>query len=141
MKVTYKPDGAKPQVWTWDPGDVRQSEAEAIQRRFGGSWDEFSAAVRQNDARARRILLWHFQRQTHPALRYEDTPDFRMRELEVEYDIDELVLIRDRLLRADLDEESRDMALAAVELEISDRMGSVPDPVDVDPGKASNVSA
>lgn len=141
MKVTYKPDGAEPQVWTWDPGDVRQSEAEAIQRRFGGSWDEFSAAVRQNDARARRIMLWHFQRQTHPALRYEDTPDFRMRELEVEYDIDELVLIRDRLLRADLDEESRDMALAAVELEISDRMGSVPDPVDVDPGKASNVSA
>lgn len=141
MKVTYRPDGGEPQEWTWDPGDVRQSEAEAIQKRFGGPWDDFAVAVRQGDARARRILLWHFQRQVHPALRYEDTPDFRMRELTVEYDIDELVMIRDRVLRADLDAESREVALASVELEIADRMGSVPDPVDVEPGKASSTSA
>lgn len=141
MKVTYKPDGGEPQLWTWDPGDVRQSEAEAIQKRYGGTWDDFAAGVRNGDARARRILLWHFQRQTHPTLRYEDTPDFRMRELTVEFDVDELIAIRDRVLKADLPAEERDAALASVEYEIAERMGSVPDPVDVDPGKASNVSA
>jgi hypothetical protein len=141
VKVTYKPNGGEAQEWTWDPGDVRQSEAEAIQKRNGGTWDDFTSGVRNGDARSRRILLWHFQRQTHPALRYEDTPDFRMRELTVEYDVDELIAIRDRVLKADLDPESRDAALASVEYEIAERMGSVPEPVEIEPGKASSTSA
>lgn len=141
MKVTYKPDGEEPQEWTWDPGDVRQDEAEAIQRRNGGGWDAFTLGVRENDAKARKILLWHFLRQAHPKLRYEDTPNFRMRELAVEYDIDELITIRDRVLKADLPAEERDAALASVEFEISERIGEVPDPVEIEPGKASSASA
>jgi len=140
MKVTYAPDGSEPQEWTWDPGDVRQSEAEAIQKRFGGTWDDFAAGIRSGDAKARRILLWHFQRQQHPQLRYEDTPDFRMRELRVEYDLDELIQIRDRVLKADLSSDERDAVLAGVEYEISERIGEVPEPVEVEPGKASNAS-
>jgi hypothetical protein len=136
VKVTYRPDGGEPQEWAWDPGDLRQSEAELIQKRYGGTSDDFAAGVRNGDARARKVLLWHFQRQTHPALRYEDTPDFRMRELTVEYDIDELITIRDRVLKADLPADERDAALASVEFEISERLGSVPEPVEIEPGKA-----
>lgn len=140
MKVTYTPDGGEPQEWAWDPGDVRQSEAESIQRRFGGTWDDFATGVRSGDAKARRILLWHYLRQVHPKLRYEDTPDFRMRELRVEFDVDELLQIRDRLYKADLSAEERDAALAGVEYEISERIGDLPEPVEVEPGKASNAS-
>lgn len=136
MKVTYKPDGGEPQEWAWDPGDLRQSEAELIQKRYGGTSDDFAVGVRNGDAKARKVLLWHFQRQTHPALRYEDVPDFRMRELKVEYDVDELITIRDRVLKADLPADERDAALASVEFEISERLGEVPEPVEIEPGKA-----
>ena len=140
MKVTYAPAGADPQEWVWDPDDFFQSQAELIQKRYGGTWDDFTSGVRAGDARARRVLLWHFLRQTHPTMRLEDTPDFRMRELKVEYDIDELIAIRDRVIKADLPADERDTALASVEYEIAEQMGSVPAPVETAPGKASSDS-
>lgn len=143
MKVTYAPAGADAQEWAWDPGDVLQSEAELIQKRYGGSWDDFTTAVRDGDARARRVLLWHFLRQAHKTLRYEDTPDFRMRELRVEFDLDELLQLRDRLQKADIPEDQREQGLASIEFEISERLGEAAEPeppADVEPGKASSAS-
>jgi hypothetical protein len=141
VKVIYAPAGADPKEWTWDPDDVFQSQAELIQKRYGGNWEDFTSGVRNGDARARKVLLWHFLRLVHPTMRYEDTPDFRMRELKVEYDVDELIRIRDRILKADLTGEERDAALASVEFEISERIGEVPDPEPaVEPGKASSAS-
>ena len=142
MKVTWRPDGEPEQVWQFDPDDIRESEAELIQKRYGsaGSYDDWASKVRGGDAKARRILLWYHLRQTHPNYRLEDVPDYRRKQLLVEYDADELTMIRDRILKADLPDDERDAALIPVEYELAERLGEVPDPVVVDPGKASSTS-
>jgi hypothetical protein len=141
MKVTWKPDGEPEQVWQFDPDDLMESEAELIQKRYGGRYSDFAAGVRGGDSKARRILLWRHLCQTHPTMRLEDVPDYRRKQLVVEYDVDELLLIRDRILKSDLAAEDKDEHLAAVEHELSERMAEVPDPVEVEPGKASSASA
>jgi hypothetical protein len=141
VKVTWRPDGEPEQVWQFDPDDIMESDAERIQKRFGGSYDTFASKVRDGDSRARRILLWHLQRQTHPELRLEDVPDYRRKQLQVEYDLDELTLIRDRLLQADMPDDERDLHLSQIEYELAARIGEVPERVEVEPGKASSACA
>lgn len=144
MKVTYAPEGADPQVWDFDPDRVTQSQAELIEKRYGGRWDGFSEDVRAGGARARRVLLWHLLRQTHHTLRYEDTPDFRMGDLRVEFDTGELVLIRERVLKSHLSEQEKEQVLLGLDLELTDRMGEgfdVGEPSELEPGKASPTCA
>ncbi len=140
MRVTWKPEGEPEQVWQFDPDDLFESEAELIQKRYGGRYSDFADGVRGGDSKARRILLWHHLRQTHPTMRLEDVPAYRRKQLVVEYDVDELLLIRDRILASDLSDEDKDSHLVAVERELSERMAEVPDAVEVDPGKASSAS-
>jgi hypothetical protein len=143
MKVTYAPEGAEPQVWDWDPDKVTQSQAEMIEKRHGGRWDAFTEDVRAGGARARRVLLWHLQRQTHHTLRYEDTPDFRMGDLRLEFDLDELALIRDRVMKSDLSDQEKEGVLLGLDIELTERMGeaAVDEPTEVEPGKAPEVEA
>lgn len=141
MRVTWRPDSEPEQVWQFDPDDIMESQAEAIQKKYGGAYESFAAGVRDGDARARRILLWHHLRQTHPSLRLEDVPDYRRKQLLVEYDTDELLLIRDRILTSNLSDEEKDVHLAGVERELSERMAEVSAPVEIEPGKASSAGA
>lgn len=90
MNITYKPEGGTEQSWVFKPAKVRQSEAEVIEARAGCDWDTFITKVQEGASRARRVLLWHLMRREHPTLRYEDTPDFLVGELVVQFDADEL---------------------------------------------------
>ncbi len=110
MDVTFKPEGQEPQVWGFNSGRVRAVEAEQIEARSGMKYEEWVVAVQQGSARARRVLLWHLIRRDHPKVRFEDTPDFFMDELEIEYDAAEL-----RELLARLDDASADIEEAAAE--------------------------
>lgn len=147
MKVVYSPGEGDVQEYKFVPDDVTQSQAEMIEKRYGRNWDDFLQDVRGGSAKARKVLLWHLLRQTHHTLRYEDTPDFRMGAVSVTFDLDELLVIRDRVLKANLPAEDRDAVLAALDVDITETMGDpaedvpvagqTPDPLDYwrSPGK------
>ena len=123
MKVTYLPEGEPEQAYDFDPDRVRVAEAEMIEKRFGGTFQEWRAGITQGNARARRVLLWHLMRRTHHTLRYEDTPDFAFGDLKCEHDRAELVEIRERLAKSN--HPRREELLSALDVEISETEGEV----------------
>lgn len=90
MFVQFKPKGEPVQSYDFDPADVFQSQAEMVEKRYGQNWDAFVDGVKDGEAKARKVLLWHLMRTVHHNLRFEDTPDFRMGELVVEFSSSEL---------------------------------------------------
>lgn len=101
MFVQYKPKDGDPQTWDFVPEDVYEDDAELIEKHYGGEWDSFIDGLKSGQARPRRVLLWYLTRLTHPKLRFEDTPRFRMGELTVEFSSTELRALADALDRAD----------------------------------------
>ena len=122
MHISYKPDDGDEQEWDFDPGRVRASVAEMIERRFGENYDAWQAGIQSGNIKARRVMLWHLLTLEHPRLRFEDVPDFYADELRVQFSVAELTLIRDRLQRANLSEDKREQALAAIDLEMTEAM-------------------
>lgn len=125
MKVVYTPedpavsgDGGS---WQFDPNRVLGAHAEMIERRFGQTWDQFTAAVVQGSIKARRVLLWYFRMLAHPGYRIEDLPDFYTGELVVSFGVAELNTIREGVLKADWDsEQEKENALVAVDRMLSE---------------------
>lgn len=123
MFVTYKPEDGDVQRWRFDPGRVRASKAEMIEKRFGQNWDVWLANVQSGSMKARRVLLWHLLTLAHNGLRFEDVPDFFADELLVEHSVDELTEIRDRVAKSTkIPEEQRDMMLDALDVEMTEAM-------------------
>jgi hypothetical protein len=127
VKITYTPDGdeAQRRIWEFLPGRVRMSRAEMIQRRYatigGGqrTFLEFSAAVLQGDAAARRVLLWHLQSLDHPTLKLEDV-DIFWDELLVESNATELTEMREAVEKSKaIPADQRELALAHIDEELS----------------------
>lgn len=119
MIVTYAPEGHEPQSWEFDPGKVRASRAEMIERRAGESWETWLMQVQQGSMRARRVLLWHLMSQTHPTLRYEDAPDFMAGELTIQHTRAELAEMRERIAAAGLPDDQASQVIMAIDLEMS----------------------
>lgn len=139
MIVTYTPDGGEPQRFRFDPKIVMSGEAEAIEKRAESTWDEFQKAIMSGSIRARRVLLWHLLKKTHPPLRFDDVT-FRAGDVELEYERHELEDLRAQILKRDkmVSDEDRDRALTAIdaqlaELETRDMEAALGD---VDTGKA-----
>jgi hypothetical protein len=122
MHVTYSPEDGDRQEWTFKPGRVRSSEAATMEKAFGGTWDELTLGVQGGNTRARRVMLWHLLRREHARMLYEDTPDFYADELAVEFSVDELTPMRDRIQKSSMSEDQRDQLLAALDLAISEAM-------------------
>jgi len=120
MFVTYQPSDGERQRWEWDPDRVRQSEAEMVEKRYGKTWDQFKAGVMSGDSKARRVLLWHLLRREHHTLRYEDTPDFYVGELVVEFSTGEIAMMRDRIMKANIPDDERDQMLTALDIQMTD---------------------
>lgn len=137
MYVTYKPADGDAQRWEWNPDRVRQSDAELIEKRYGGkTWDQFKAGVMSGDSKARRVLLWHLLRREHHTLRYEDTPDFYVGELVVEFGVAEVAVMRDRILKASIPDDERDQMLTALDIQMADAIA-----LESELGKADSNSA
>lgn len=125
MWVEYKPedpavsgDGGR---WKFDADRVLGAHAEMIERRFGETWEQFTAAVVQGSVKARRVLLWYFRMKEHPGYRLEDLPDFYVGELKVTYGVADLAGIKEGILKASWDTpEQKEQALTAVDLMLSE---------------------
>ena len=123
MFVTFdKEDGTPPQEWVFDPEDVLSSEAKAIEKAYGGSWEQWINGLRMMEVKARIILLWHLIRQEHKSMRFEDTPDFRMRQVQVQMSVAELRALYERMAGSIRDEDIRDAFEAAFQRDIRDAM-------------------
>lgn len=138
MFVTFKPDDSEIQEWEFDPTDLLESEAEQIERQYRklteprASYDEWQLALFAGSSPARRILLWHLTRIDHPRLRFEDTPDFRRKQLQCEFSRGELVEIRERVAKSGKDPRAVQEALDMLDAEIANARDSL----DEDAGKA-----
>jgi len=123
MFVTWKPeDGSEDRTYDFDPDDLLTSEAKAIEKAFGGTWEEWLNGLRTGNAKARQILLWHLLRQEHRSLRLDDIPDFRMRQLKVEMSVRELRELLETVSKTKMDDRTREMAVSAIERDIVEAM-------------------
>lgn len=123
MDVTYDPeDGSPVRTWTFDPDDLLRSEAQAIEKAYGGPWEQFINSLRVKDAKARTVLMWHLLKQDHPKLKFDDTPDFRMRQMVVEQSSAELRAVYEEIGKMKLSEDHREAFEAAYTASIRDAL-------------------
>lgn len=137
MIVTYSPEDGPAQRWEFAPRRIRARQAEEIERRYGSGWSSWVSDVHTGVISARRVLLWHLIRRDHAGLRFDDTPDFAVGELELALDAAELTELRDKTAsRTDVEPEVRDLAVQAIEAQIADaptldNLGKATGPSDV----------
>lgn len=123
MLVTYDPeDGSGVRTWEFDEGDVGRKDAELIEKHFGQPWDMWIDALRVRHAKARGVLLWYLLRQETTRLRFEDTPDFKMRQMKVEMSSAELREVMDRIMRTKMDDDTREALEAAFQRDLQEAM-------------------
>lgn len=124
MFVRWDPeDGSEPRTYDFDPEDVLSKEAQAIEKAYGGNpWEIWLNNLRVKEAFARRVLLWHLLRQEHRSLRFEDIPDFRMRQMKVEMSVSELRALKSQVDRMKLPEDQREQVIMAFDIDIRDAM-------------------
>lgn len=110
MFVEWDPeDGADKQTWNFDSGDVKRKDATAIEKQYGGGgWDSWLQGLMTGQIEARAVLLWHMLRQVHPTLKFDDIPDFRVRQLTVHMGVQELKDLWKRVKRVRLSPEDRE---------------------------------
>lgn len=121
MFVTYRPAGEPEQHFEFTRKRLRSLDGIAIEKVYGGKIADFFKEAQQGGMTARRVLLWHLMRKTHPQLKYVDTPDFCDEELVVEHSVEELGELVDSVRKSrSVDEETREQILAELGREIEE---------------------
>ena len=123
MFVKWDPeDGSEVQTWTFDPGDVGRKEGMLIEKHYGGSWDQFLAGLQMGQLAARAALLWYMMTLVHPKVKFEDIPNFRVRQLTVDMGVNELKDLWDRAKRIRLSPDQREAFEAQFEQDMRDAL-------------------
>ncbi|WP_329187051.1 hypothetical protein [Actinacidiphila glaucinigra] len=97
MFLIYTPEDGEPQRFRYVPQKLMTAEREALERRSGQDFADFTKGVLNGNAVCRRALLWVLLKRQHPTLRYEDV-DFAWDELELQYSKQEYELMRSNLI-------------------------------------------
>lgn len=85
MYLVYQPEGTdEPKRWPYNPRKLMSAEREAIERRCGMTFAEFTQAVLKGSSLARRALLWVLLKREHPTMKFDDV-EFAWDELKLEY--------------------------------------------------------
>ncbi len=105
MHVTWNPEyGGEVIELEFKPDDdLMSKEAADIETQFGAPIEQSINELRMKRVKARRLLLWWMLRQNHRRLAFKDIPDFRLRQLTVEMDVEELRELWKRLLQTKMD--------------------------------------
>lgn len=123
MHVTWDPEnGEGQQVWNFDPGDVTRKKATLIEKHFGGSWDQWLQGLQMGQIQARSVLLWYMLSLVHDRIKFDDIPDFRVRQLKVEMGVAELRDLWERAKRVKLTPDQREAFEAQFEQDMRDAM-------------------
>lgn len=85
MILVYQPEGSdEPTTWTYNPRKLMSAEREAIERRTGMLYSEFTQAVVKGSSLCRRALLFVMLKRDHPTTKWDDV-DFAWDELSLQY--------------------------------------------------------
>lgn len=115
MLFKYTPEGATEREWTFSPEKLMASEAEAIEKVTGLTYEEFGQALIKGSVAARRALLWVLLKREDAPLRHSQV-DVPVGSVSVDYEKHELQAIRDALeSNRDLSDSDRDAALVALD--------------------------
>jgi hypothetical protein len=96
VKVTYSPEDGDEQVFDYNPNKLMSAEREALEKRTGMSFQQFTMGVLRGHSLCRRALLHVLLKRQHPGISYEDV-DFCWDELTVEMTKGEITLAAERL--------------------------------------------
>ena len=144
MHVQWDPEnGEAVQTWQFDPGGVTRKQATLIEKHYGGSWDQFQAGLMTGQIQARAVLLWFMMYTVHDKVKFEDVPDFRVRQLTVEMGVQELKDLWKRAQRIKLDADQREAFESQFAEDMKDalkREGKDPDDFRID-GKTLEIGA
>lgn len=72
MKFIYKPEGANPQSWDFEPNKLMSPEVEAIERNTGLTFMEWVMALEKGSFNAFHGLLYVMLKRTTPTLKWTD---------------------------------------------------------------------
>lgn len=124
MQVTWDPEqaGEEKQEWQFDPDDVPFKDGKQIEKNFGGSFDQWVAGLQMGQLEARGVLLWYMLYLVHPSYKFDDVPNFRVRQLKVEMGSIELTRLWDRVKKMKLKGNERDMFEAQFESDMRDAL-------------------
>lgn len=119
MYLVYQPEGSdEPKRWDYNPRKIMSAEREALEKRTGRDFSDFTQAVIKGNSQCRRALLHMFLKREHPGVRYEDV-DFAWDELTLEQTRAELIYVREQAAEhASADE--REAMLAGLDKAIAD---------------------
>lgn len=96
MRVTYSPEDGDEQTFNYNPNKLMSAEREALEKRTGKSFQEFSLGVVRGNALCRRALLHVLLKRQHPTIVFDDV-DFCWDELQIEMTKGEITLMVERL--------------------------------------------
>lgn len=96
MHFVYKPEGAEPQRWEFDPDKLMSPEAEAIERHTGMDYSEWARRVGSGSMLALHGLLFVMLKRTEPTLRWDQVV-FSIGDVDFELTDEETREARDRL--------------------------------------------
>lgn len=85
-KFIYKPEGAEPLSWTFDPEKMKSSEIMAIEKLTGLTYAEWADAAERGSITAVHALLFVLLRRDRPQLDASQVPDFELDEIEMQAD-------------------------------------------------------
>lgn len=85
MKFVYKPEGADPRSWDFDPDKMLSAEMMAVERLTGMTWREWIDACARGSITAIHALLYVFLKRSTPTLQ-PDQVEFSIAEIDFEDD-------------------------------------------------------
>lgn len=106
MKLIYTPENGARAEWTFKLGRLLNVEAEEIEKRTGMTFTAWKAAVQSGSMLAMHALLFVLLRRDQPRLAW-DQVQFADEDVELEYDLDETIALRDSL-KAQLEGDTLD---------------------------------
>lgn len=84
-RFVYKPEGADPRSWEFDPDLLPSSEAEVIEEYTGWAYPEWWGHYRRGSMKAAHALLFVMLRRDAPTLEW-DQVQFTISEYDIEAD-------------------------------------------------------
>lgn len=81
MLIFYRPEGGAEQSWEFEPQELLDVEATAIERVTGWTYAEFGEKFLKGSILAWKALLWVLRKRTEPTLAFRDVV-FRVKEFE-----------------------------------------------------------
>lgn len=90
MIVTFTPAEGEKRTYVFDPDTFPYPDSERVEELTGLLWEEAKVAIIKGGAKARRALVFCFERRAHPALSWATFGDFPTSAIAVDFDRAEL---------------------------------------------------